>query len=93
MTTLFGERERAGSRPEPVAVDLRERLDPERFRVTADRDLQPGDALHFGHQSNRVCLLGTVNATVAAVNADGSAELSFEFYGAMLDEMLDALEQ
>ncbi len=91
LATLYGERERLGSGTQPVVVDLVERLGPERFRVTADRELRAGDALHFGDQSNRVCLLGTVNGTVSTVHEDGSADVTFEFYGAALDELLDAL--
>jgi S-adenosylmethionine:tRNA ribosyltransferase-isomerase len=78
-----------------VRLELVERTSPTGWRAvrTGGVACAAGDRLRFGDQSNRVCFLGTLDATVAGVEADGSLSLEFEFYGAALDEMLSALSE
>ena len=77
----------------PVAFNLIKRVDESRWRAFAQpaRRLQPGDRIRFGAESDgRVCLLGTLDATVV-VKDGGEVELAFSFHGAFLDEAIDAL--
>lgn len=92
-SVLTGQRESGGT-VDAVAVELIARVGDSRFRVrTLGRTLlRPGDRLRFGDSSNRVCLLGTLNAAVASVSAD-DVELEFEFHGSALDEMIDAVTE
>jgi S-adenosylmethionine:tRNA ribosyltransferase-isomerase len=87
---LTGRRERP---PEiEIAVTLLERIDEARWWAFAKpgRRLRPGDRIRFGHEG-RVCLLGTLEATVEAKCEDGRVRLAFGFHGAYLDEALAAL--
>src|SRR6187455_2853150 len=61
---LYGIRSRDGATT-PVAVTLAERVDEATWWGFAKpgRRLQRGDRIHFGHEG-RVCLLGTLEATV-----------------------------
>src|ERR1043165_8444177 len=76
----------------PVSLDLIARTGPSQWRAlqTGGATLAPGDQLRFGDQSNRVCFLGTLEATVAAVAADGSLSLTFPYTDVVLNEMLAA---
>src|SRR5438046_2549797 len=74
-----------------VTVELGERLGPSRFRAFASSPVTAGERLVFGDRSNRVCLLGTLEAVVAATNDDGSVTIDFDFHGAALDEMIAAV--
>src|SRR5688500_18139254 len=75
-----------------IAVTLLERIDEARWWGFAKpgRRLRPGDRILFGHEG-RVCLLGTLEATVEAKCEDGRVRLAFGFHGAYLDEALAAL--
>jgi len=77
-----------------LRLELTERVGPSRWRatVTEGPSLAAGDRVHFGDQSNHVCFIGTLDATVAYVEPNGrNLSLDFEFYGAALDEMIAAL--
>ena len=79
----------------PVSFNLVKRLDESRWTAFAQpaRRLQPGDRIRFGAEADgRVCLLGTLDATVVAKDG-GEVELAFSFHGAFLDEAIDALGQ
>jgi hypothetical protein len=91
-TVLEGERASAGAAT-PVTIELHDRLDMSRWSAvqTGGQALVDGDRLRFGDRSNRVCLLGTLHATVAGAAPDGTLVLAFEFYGSALDEMIAAL--
>jgi S-adenosylmethionine:tRNA ribosyltransferase-isomerase len=52
--------------------------------------LAVGDRVQFGHEG-RVCLLGELNATVAAKGESGEVDLAFSLHGAYLDEAIAAL--
>ena len=87
---LWGTRER-----EPrveVGVTLLERIDGSSWWAFAKpgRRLKPGDRIRFGHEG-RVCLLGTLEATVEEKQEDGRVRLAFGFHGAYLDEAIRAL--
>jgi S-adenosylmethionine:tRNA ribosyltransferase-isomerase len=78
----------------PVSLDLVAEAGPSRWRAiqTGGAALAVGDHIRFGDQSNRVCFLGTLEATVTNVADDGSVSLTFPYSDAVLDEMLAALE-
>ncbi len=88
---LRGRRERDGHVAK-VVVTLIERIDDAEWWVLArpGKRLQVGDRIRFGHES-RVCLLGSLEATVAAKGPDGRVRLAFAFHGAYLDEALHAV--
>jgi S-adenosylmethionine:tRNA ribosyltransferase-isomerase len=85
---LRGRRERDGQVAK-VVVTLIERIDDSEWWALAKpgRRLAVGDRIRFGHE-NRVCLLGTLQATVAEKAPDGRVRLAFEFHGAFLDEAI-----
>jgi S-adenosylmethionine:tRNA ribosyltransferase-isomerase len=83
-----------GPNETPVSFNLIKRLDESRWRAFAQpaRRLQAGDRIRFGAEADgRVCLLGTLDATVLAKGEAGEVELAFSFHGAFLDEAIDAL--
>jgi S-adenosylmethionine:tRNA ribosyltransferase-isomerase len=85
-----------GPHETPVSFNLIKRLDESRWRAFAQpaRRLQAGDRIRFGAEADgRVCLLGTLNATVVAKGENGEVELGFSFHGAFLDEAIEALGQ
>ena len=88
---LHGVRMREDS-ASPVAVTLAERIDESSWWAFAKsgRRLSPGDRIRFGH-AGRVCLLGTLEASVEEKHADGRVRLAFGFHGAYLDEAMQAL--
>jgi S-adenosylmethionine:tRNA ribosyltransferase-isomerase len=88
---LRGRRERDGHDAK-VSVTLIERIDDADWWALArpGKRLAVGDRIRFGHDS-RVCLLGTLEATVTEKAEDGRVRLAFEFHGAYLDEALHAL--
>src|SRR5262245_24488926 len=88
---LVGSRLR-GEQQASVAFNLHKRLDESRwlaFARPATR-LAPGDRTRFGHDG-RVCLLGQLDASIAAVGAAGEVELSFSLHGPYLEEAIEAL--
>ncbi len=76
----------------PVAVTLAERIDESSWWAFAKpgRRLKAGDRIRFGHEG-RVCLLGTLEASVEAKDEDGRVLLAFGFHGAYLDEAIATL--
>lgn len=89
---LSGVRRRA---PEiAVSATLLERIDEATWWAFArpGRRLKPGDRIRFG-DNGRVCLLGTLEASVEEKLADGRVRLAFGFHGAYLDEAMAALGQ
>jgi S-adenosylmethionine:tRNA ribosyltransferase-isomerase len=88
---LHGVRQREGNVAE-VAVTLIERIDGATWWALAKpgRRLAVGDHIRFGHEG-RVCLLGTLEATVEEKQPDGRIRLAFGFHGAYLDEALRAI--
>ena len=86
--SLQGARMRDGAAA-PVAVDA-DRADRRASWwafAKPGRRLAAGDRIRFGHEG-RVCLLGTLEATVEEKLADGRVRLRFGFHGAYLDEAL-----
>jgi S-adenosylmethionine:tRNA ribosyltransferase-isomerase len=75
-----------------IEATLIKRLGPERWRalVKPAKRLQPGDRIRFGHEG-RVCLLGSLDATVEEKGEAGEVTLRFDFHGAVLDETIEAL--
>jgi S-adenosylmethionine:tRNA ribosyltransferase-isomerase len=88
---LQGERVRGETRAR-VSFNLHRRLDASRWRAFARpaKRLAVGDRIRFGHEG-RVCLLGTLDATVAEIGEAGEVELAFSMHSAYLDQALEAL--
>ena len=88
---LRGTRRRDGAVVE-VSATLLERIDEANWWALAKpgRRLKAGDRIRFGHEG-RVCLLGTLEATVEEKLADGRVRLAFGFHGAYLDEAINIL--
>jgi S-adenosylmethionine:tRNA ribosyltransferase-isomerase len=88
---LTGERLRGENRAR-IAFNLHKRIDESRWRAFARpaKRLAAGDRIRFGHDG-RVCLLGTLDATVSRIGEAGEVELSFSLHGAYLDEAIAAL--
>jgi S-adenosylmethionine:tRNA ribosyltransferase-isomerase len=88
---LQGERTRDGHRA-LISFNLHRRVDESRWRAFARpaKRLALGDRIRFGHEG-RVCLLGTLEATVTAIGQAGEVELSFSLHSAYLDEAIAIL--
>ncbi len=88
---LRGRRERDGHVAN-IVVTLIERIDDADWWALAKpgKRLSVGDRIRFGHEQ-RVCLLGSLEATVMTKAPDGRVRLAFEFHGAYLDEAIEAL--
>jgi S-adenosylmethionine:tRNA ribosyltransferase-isomerase len=88
---LQGERIRGPNRA-LVSFNLHKRLDENRWLAFARpaKRLTGGDRVRFGHDG-RVCLLGSLDASLARVGEAGEVELAFSLHGAYLDEAIEAL--
>ncbi len=88
---LTGERLRGDARA-VISFNLHKRVDEYRWRAFARpaKRLAAGDRIRFGHDG-RVCLLGTLDATVSAIGEAGEVELAFSLHGPFLDEAIEAL--
>ncbi|MBI3438332.1 MAG: tRNA preQ1(34) S-adenosylmethionine ribosyltransferase-isomerase QueA [Proteobacteria bacterium] len=88
---LKGERARDGSVVEIEATLLR-RLSPSRWTALAKpgKRLKEGDRVRFGALEERACLLGALDATVAAKGEDGEITLAFDLAGPDLDAAIAA---
>ncbi len=88
---LAGQRLR-GEASAHVSFNLHKRVDNSRWRAFARpaKRLAPGDRIRFGHDG-RVCLLGTLDATVTEVGEGGEVELAFSMHSAYLDQAIEAL--
>jgi S-adenosylmethionine:tRNA ribosyltransferase-isomerase len=88
---LTGRRINRGERPS-IEVLLNRRIAPARWLAFArpGKRLEAGDLIRFGEQG-RVCLLGELDATVAAKGDRGEVELAFNLTGAVLDEAVEQL--
>jgi S-adenosylmethionine:tRNA ribosyltransferase-isomerase len=88
---LTGERLRGDARA-IVSFNLHKRIDEHRWRAFARpaKRLATGDRIRFGHDG-RVCLLGTLDATVNKIGDAGEVELAFSLHGPFLDEAIEAL--
>jgi S-adenosylmethionine:tRNA ribosyltransferase-isomerase len=88
---LQGERMRGANRA-VVSFNLHKRLDEHRWLAFARpaKRLAAGDRVRFGHDG-RVCLLGTLEASVVRVGEAGEVELAFSLHSAYLDEAIEAI--
>ena len=88
---LTGERLRGDARA-VVSFNLHKRVEEHSWRAFARpaKRLAQGDRIRFGHDG-RVCLLGTLEATVSAIGEAGEVELAFSLHGPFLDEAIEAL--
>lgn len=89
---LTGRRIGRGKLTPKIHVLLHQRLDDSHWKAFAKpgKCLRPGDRIRFGAEG-RVCLLGTLDATVAEKGEGGEITLAFDFHGAILDEAIAAL--
>jgi S-adenosylmethionine:tRNA ribosyltransferase-isomerase len=88
---LTGRRINRGDRP-LIEVLLSRRIDPVRWLAFArpGKRLKTGDLIRFGERG-RVCLLGELEARVAAKGDRGEIELAFNLTGPVLDEAIEQL--
>jgi S-adenosylmethionine:tRNA ribosyltransferase-isomerase len=86
---LFGVREREGSVVR-VEATLHRRLSPHAWAafMKPGRRLAAGDRVRFGEAPDRACLLGALDATVAAKGEGGEVTLAFDLSGAALDDAI-----
>jgi len=89
---LEGVRHRPGGSDVQMEANLVKRLGPARWRAFAKpgKRLKVGDRIRFGSEG-RACLLGALDAAIAAKADDGSVELAFDLSGPMLDEAIQAV--
>lgn len=89
---LEGVRSREGGSDVAVEATLIKRLAPDRWRAFAKpgKRLRVGDRIRFGGETG-ACLIGTLDATVAGKEEDGSIVLAFDFSGDVLDEAVAAV--
>lgn len=75
-----------------ISVNLLKALDASRWSALARpaKRLQTGDRITFGHEG-RVCLLGTLAATVESKGEGGEITLAFDFHGPVLMEAIAML--
>ena len=88
---LRGIRERNGATVGVEATLLR-RLSPSRWSALArpGKRLALGDRVRFGASEERACLLGALDASVAAKGEDGQITLAFDLAGPDLDVAIAA---
>ena len=83
---LTGRRERDGQAC-AVEATLHRRLTASRWTafMRPGKRLRVGDRVAFGDRGDRACLLGSLDATVAAKGEDGEVTLAFDLAGPDLD--------
>jgi S-adenosylmethionine:tRNA ribosyltransferase-isomerase len=88
---LDGHRLRDGNRA-TISLNLHKRIDAARWLAFARpaKKLGVGDRLRFGHDNN-VCLIGNLEATVAARSEAGEVEIAFDLAGPDLDAAIAAV--
>jgi S-adenosylmethionine:tRNA ribosyltransferase-isomerase len=88
---LKGVRDRDGASVAMEATLLR-RLSPSRWTALAKpgKRLKEGDRIRFGESHDRACLLGALDATVAAKGEEGEITLAFDLAGPDLDMAITA---
>lgn len=87
---LSGFRRRGGSIAQ-IDATLHMRAGPDRWKafLRPAKRVAVGERIQFGHDA-RVCLLGSLEATVAEKGEGGEALLVFDFSGPVLDEAIAA---
>ncbi|MBN9246528.1 MAG: tRNA preQ1(34) S-adenosylmethionine ribosyltransferase-isomerase QueA [Hyphomicrobium sp.] len=88
---LSGVRMRGETRAK-VDFNLTKRVDANSWRAFARpaKRLEPGDRVHFGHGDD-TCMLGALDATVAAKGEAGEVTLAFDLTGDALDDAIEAV--
>ncbi|MFD1326787.1 tRNA preQ1(34) S-adenosylmethionine ribosyltransferase-isomerase QueA [Mycoplana ramosa] len=86
---LEGIRHREGAGGQQVSATLHMRIAADRWKAFArpGKRIKVGDRISFGHEG-RVCLLGTLDATVEEKGDNGEVTLRFDFFGPTLDEAI-----
>jgi S-adenosylmethionine:tRNA ribosyltransferase-isomerase len=89
---LSGHRFGRGEAAPRIEALLHQRLDGSRWKAFAKpgKRLIVGDRIRFGAEG-RVCLLGTLDATVEEKGEGGEITLAFDFHGPILDEAIATL--
>jgi S-adenosylmethionine:tRNA ribosyltransferase-isomerase len=88
---LLGVRVRGESNVAVEATLLR-RISPSQWSALArpGKRLREGDRIRFGESDDRACLLGALDATVAAKGEEGGVTLAFDLAGPDLDAAIAA---
>ena len=75
-----------------VEATLLRKLSPSRWTALArpGKRLRAGDRIRFGEQDDRACLMGALDATIAAKGEDGEITLAFDLAGPDLDSAIAA---
>ncbi|MCB1378340.1 MAG: tRNA preQ1(34) S-adenosylmethionine ribosyltransferase-isomerase QueA [Alphaproteobacteria bacterium] len=91
---LTGHRVGRGGTAPKIEVLLHLRISGHRWKAFARpaRKLLPGDRVRFGAEG-KVCLLGTLDATVSEKGEAGEVTLDFDFHGPALDEAIATVGQ
>lgn len=89
---LDGHRVGRGGTTPRIAALLHMRLDGHRWKAFAkpSKKLQVGDRIRFGGDG-RMCLVGTLDATVEYKGEQGEITLTFDFHGPALDEAIQTV--
>jgi S-adenosylmethionine:tRNA ribosyltransferase-isomerase len=89
---LQGHRIGRGDATPRIEALLHQRIDGSHWKAFAKpgKRLQVGDRIRFGAEG-RVCLLGTLDATVEEKGEGGEIMLAFDFFGPTLDEAIATL--
>lgn len=85
---LSGRRIGRATQPK-IDATLIKRIDASRWQalVRPAKKLEPGDVVRFGNEG-RVCLLGSLDATVEAKGDNGEVTFAFAFHGPTLDQAI-----
>ena len=89
---LSGLRRRDDGNVAQIDATLHMRVGPDRWKAFARpaKRLVVGDRIAFGHESN-ICLLGSLDATVAEKGEAGEVTLAFDVSGPAVEEALHAV--
>ena len=89
---LIGNRVGRSGTTAKIEALLHMRLDSSRWKAFAKpaKKLTAGDRIRFGGEG-RVCLTGTLDATVAAKGEAGEVTLAFDLAGPVLDEAIELI--
>lgn len=89
---LTGHRIGRGDTTPKIEALLHLRLDGHRWRAFAKpgKRLQQGDRIRFGNEG-KLCLFGSLDATVEEKGEAGEITLAFDFHGPVLDEAIAAV--
>jgi len=78
------------ARGDVISVRLVKRIDESCWRAITSAPVEAGERIRFG-LDGKVCLLGVLDATVAAVEAGNCVDFEFSLHSAYLDQAIEDL--